>query len=161
MDPDAISAPSSDSSLSLLHRQISHLEGWFEIARQSGQDHWYSSALTRIALLVGDDEVRWVYGNRDGCTLVVLTPGALIVCERPASANDQYPASVYRVPRTSVRKVELQGGASAFGNSIYRDWPGRVEVVLHLGERLPIHLDVHDFRNSKVADAWGLLIPSS
>lgn len=158
MDVDAISERSSDSSLANLHHQITHQSGWFDL-RQTANDHWYPSALTRITLLVGHDEVLWIFGNRDTRTLVVLTESALIVCEHDGAEDS--PAIVTRLPRSSVRQVQLLGGGSPFGTtSFHSEWPGPVEMILEFGGRDPVRLDIRDFRASKVADAWEALMPA-
>ncbi len=147
-----------DATLSKLHRHVSQrLEGWNGAAGGTGALPWWDSALTRVTLLVGEDEPRWTYGPSDASRLWVLTDRVLVTCAAP-TLDDGASARVWADALRNISRVELEGGDSPFGGSIDRRWPGRVTLTLHMADGSTNSLPIDDVERSGVLEVWDVLL---
>lgn len=157
MDLDAIVGDRSDATLYELQRYVRHRLGadWFRLA-SSDQETWFDSAITRSALLAGEESPLWVAGDEDASQLVAVFRSTLVLARAPS--EDQSEALVRAWPLRAIRGIELGGGRSAFVR--YRDhtpWPGRLRIELRLpDEAVAFEVEAEGVRDF-LGDTWDAL----
>lgn len=95
---------------------------------------WLGVALTRVAVLLGDEVVAYLAGEYDAGlapaeahgTLAIFTPTRLLRVEVASGVEDDI--SVCAVARSSLRRIEVDGGIDLYGDPWPEVWPGPVAI---------------------------------
>lgn len=105
---------------------------------------WFGRLLSDVILLIDGDSVEYVTGTLGdkSAEIVIVTTHRIVRAIATDIDDDDARATTTVHPRANISSVEVAAEESVYSNSVHSNWPGKLVLVLVMGDsRLTLPLE--------------------